>query len=127
MTAIFDAKNRPLSANTGTLPDVSGAMLNWFQRLTFTRIVKTVVNFKVVETATNYSFQGVRQPFTPRQLEVLPEGQRKWRWETIHAQPSLVLDPDEIIYFSGTKYRVWNSVNYAEYGYVEYVIVEDYT
>jgi hypothetical protein len=124
---IRNASSIPLSANPGTLPDVSGALADWFQPLTFTQIVKTVVNYQAVETETSTTFMGVRQPFSAQQLLMRPEGQRKWKWETIHAYPDLTLDVDDIITFSGVKYRVMQKSNWAEYGYVEYAIVEDYT
>lgn|SRR5574343_364486 len=124
---IHNASSVPLTSNPGTLPDVSAALLNWFQPITFTKIVKTVVNYKAVETKTNFSFQGVRQPFTPQDLMMKPEGQRSWKWEMIHCYPDLVLIPDEIIYFGLTKYRVMQKLDYKEYGYVQYHITEDYT
>jgi hypothetical protein len=123
---IKNASSVLLTQNPGTLPSVQDAMLDWFQNLTFTRIVKTTINFNVVETPTSYSFQGVRQPFTAQQLVMKPEGQRQWKWETIHAFPNLVLNPDEIIGFAGQNYRVMRKSDFSEYGYVLYEIVQDY-
>jgi hypothetical protein len=123
---IHNASDTLLTANPGTLPNVQEAMASWFQTLTFTKIVKTVVNFNAVEVRTNFAFQGVRQPFTSQQLMMKPEGQRKWKWEMIHAYPDLVLQPDEIIIFNGLNYRVMQKYDYTEYGYVQYDIVQDY-
>ena len=124
---ISNASNTPLNQNCGTLPDVSGALFSWFQPLTFTSIVKTVVGYQVVETPTNVTFQGVWQPFTAQQLSMKPEGQRQWKWFTVHAQPGLELIPDEVITYLGTQYRIKDKLDYILYGYVEYHLVEDYT
>jgi hypothetical protein len=123
---IKNGKDYPLSSNPGTLPDMQGAMLSWFQRLTFTKVVKTVVNHEVEEETTTFEFTGVRQPMSPQQLEMKPEGQRAWKWEMIHAFPDLILKPDEIIVFESVPYRVMKKSDFKEYGYILYEIVEDY-
>lgn len=123
---ITNAKDRPLSANPGTLPDVSGALLSWFQPMTFQKIAKTLVNFSIVETPTSYDTQGVRQPFSPQQLAMKPRGQRQWHWETFHTIPGTVLVPDDVALFNGFRYRVMAKLDYSEYGYIEYHLVRDY-
>lgn len=124
---ILNARDVLLSANPGTLPNVQDAMTSWFQVLTFTKIKKEIVNFQLVETSESTTFCGVRQPFTAQQLSMKPDGQRNWKWETIHAFPNLILKPDDVIVFSGCVYRVMQKTDYKEYGYIEYQIVQDYT
>lgn len=124
---IKDASSIPLTANSGTLPNVSGALLNWFQILTFTTIVKTVVNFQLVETTTTQDYQAVIQPFTAQQLMIKPEGQRLWKWFTLHSFTDLILVPDDIATIQGVAYRVMGKWDWKEYGYIEYHLVEDYT
>lgn len=123
---ILNGSSVSLSSNPGTLPNVSDAMANWFQLLTFTKITKQTVNFKLVETRTDFSFYGVKQPFTAQQLEMKPEGQRTWKWFTVHAYPNLVLVPDEVIFFGTQNFRVMQKLDYLEYGYLEYHIAQDY-
>lgn len=124
---IKNAKDVPLRSNPGTLPNVSDAMANWFQRTTFTRVNKTVTNFSNIETPVSYYFMGVVQPFTAQQLQMKPEGQRQWKWFTIHAWPDLILEPDDVIKIDSTNYRIMYKWDYKEYGYVKYDCVEDYT
>lgn len=124
---IFDAADRPLNQNTGGLPDVSGALANWFQPLTFTSVTKTIVNFDLVEVPTEYVFQGVWQPMSEQKLKMMPEGQRKWRWFTVHAEPGLALDPDEVITYLGEQFRVMGKLEYKLYGFNEYHLANDYT
>lgn len=124
---IHDAAGVLLTANPGTLPSMLDAMLDWFQPMTFTTIVKTIVNFQVIETATNVNFYGVWQPFTAQQLMMKAEGQRMWKWFTVHSDPTLVLIPDEVVTYQGTQYRVKEKLDYTSYSYVEYHLIQDYT
>lgn len=124
---ISNAKDKPLfSRSGGGLPNMSATITGWFQNLTFTKVVKTVVDHEVKEGYENISTSGVRQPFSPQQIKILPEGQRAWKWEMIHALPSLLLKIDDIIIFDNVRYRVMERLDYKEYGYVQYNICQDY-
>jgi hypothetical protein len=127
MATIANGGKRPINYRAGTIPDVSGSMRDWFQPLTFSRIVKTVVGFQDVETEHQFSFRGVVQPFTDRQLLLKPEGQRAWTWLSIFTDPVLKLDVDEIITFQGMQTRIMSLKDYFLYGYVEYHAIQDWT
>lgn len=116
-----------LGTNNGNLPNMSETIGPWYQTMTFTTIVKTIVNFQVVETPTNVVFNGTWQPFTLQQLLMKPEGQRQWPWYQVHAEPSLVLIPDEVITYQGTQFRVMSKFDYLIYGYNQYDLVQDFT
>lgn len=126
MNQIKNAADIPLDQNIGNLPDVSSALLNWFQPMTFVQITKKMVNFQLVESAKRTFFQGVMQPFTPQQLTMKPEGQRAWNWYQLHAETSLVLVPDEVVQYLGQQYRVKTKRDYTQYGYIEYELILDY-
>ena len=108
------------------LPDVSDALLDWFQNMTFDLITKAITDYDLTETATTISTKGVRQPFSAQQLSIKPEGQRAWKWETLHCLPNVKLNPDDIVVFNGVRYRVMEKLDYSEYGYLEYHIIQDY-
>lgn len=122
-----NAKDIPLNSNSGTLPDVSAGLLNWFQKMVFTKIVKTVENFRTIETATDISFQGVWQAANPENLKMMPNANTSWSWFQLHAEPSLVLVTDEVVKYLGKSYRVMSKLDHSKYGYVEYMLIEDYT
>lgn len=127
MGTIINACNIPLNQINGTVPDVSGALQSYFQPMVFTKIVKTVVNFQVVETPTRINFQGVIQPFTDQQLKMLPEGQRtQWQWWTMHCEPAVILQPDEVVYYLGVQYRVMAKKDCTLYGYNQYTLQTDW-
>lgn len=124
---ILNAGTITLDQNSGTLPDMSGALKNWFRPMTFRKITKVVTAYQVQETAVVISTQGVFQPLTGKQLLIKPEGQRAWSWWQLHAETDLVLDVDEIVEHNGEKYRVMSQKDYGLYGYVEYELVKDWT
>lgn len=127
MSPFQNGADTPLDEAVGTLPNLQGALLNWFQTLVFTRITKSIVGFENVETREEIASQGVRQPFTSQMLMMKPEGERKWKWEFIHALPGVILEIDDVLVFRGTPYRVMERRDWKEYGYIEYHIIEDYT
>lgn len=124
---IQNGKNTPLNTNSGTVPNLNDALLDWFQQMTFGIVEKTVENFQVIETQTQVAFMGVIQPFTERQLLIKPEGERARSWFWVHADPSLILKTDSVVIYLGKQYRVMSNKDYRLYGYVEYQLVLDYT
>lgn len=126
MGTIGNAANRPLNVVNGTVPDVSGAMTDWFQPMTFTYVGKVTTAFQLVEHPQSIIFQGVIQPFTKRQLVLKPEGQRAWSWLTLHAEPQLTLQVDDVVVYLGKQTRVMARTDYGLYGYVEYELIQDW-
>ncbi len=124
---IQNGKNTPLNVKTGTFPDVSGAMNDWFQPMVFERVTKETIGFQVVETGYETAFRGVIQPLSARRLEQKPVGQRAWTWVLLHAEPVLTLQVDEVVTYRGKQTRVMARKNYSLNGYVEYELVQDWT
>lgn len=124
---IPNARNRPLNFAQGTVPDLSGALKDYFQELVFSLLVKTVVGFQTMETLTQINFQGVIQPFSPRELMMVPEGQRAWSWFYLHADPVLTLQVDDVVNWLGKQTRVMSRKDFGQYFYVEYTLVQDYS
>ena len=123
---IQNASSIPLNANSGTVPQMATALADWFQQLIFTKVSKSVVNFQVVEVTTDTAFMGVWQPYTAQQLQMRPQGQRNWKWFTVHAEIGLRLSPDEIVEYLGERFRVMDVLDYKLYGYMEYHLLQDY-
>ena len=113
--------------NFSNVPNVGGAICTWGQKMVFTTITKTQVEFETVETKTETYFEGTWQPFTAQQLNIKPEGQRAWSWFTCHACTKLELKPDDIIFYKDIQYRVMSKLDYSSYGYYQYELILDYT
>jgi|SRR5665213_343020 len=127
MATINNAANTPLNQKMGSTPDVSGALQGYYQTMTFEVITKTVVAGEAMETTTPVTFRGVIQPFQSRQLFLKPEGQRAWTWFTLHSDPVLSLNVDDVMIWNGKQTRVMQRKNYTLEGFVEYELVQDWT
>lgn len=123
---IQNGKDTPLNVQTGTIPQVDGAMFDWFQPLVFSPIVKTIANFQVLETAAPVYFRGVVMPLSGRQLEIKPEAQRAWDWIIVFSQTALPLQPDDVIFFLEKQCRIMSQKSFALYGYFQYEMVQDW-
>lgn len=118
----------PLNLINWGLPQMGGALQSWLLAMQFTLVAKIVNGeFLVVETPTNFNFRGVWQVFTPEMLQIKPEAERSWKWFMVHADPSLILATDDVVNYRGTQYRVMEKLNYNEYEYVQYNLIEDFT
>lgn len=126
MSRIVNGKDTPLFKRTGTVPDVSGALTDYYQPMTFNLLTKTVVGFQVDETSDPIHFQGVLQPFIDRQLLLKPEGQRAWSWFQLFST-GLQLKVDDVVLYLGKQTRVMSKKNWELYGYQEYHLVQDWT
>ena len=122
---IVNGSTKTISGSLGNLPNVTEAIVGWFQSMSVSTIVKTVVDFQLVETLTTSTIQAVRQPFTSKQLMIKPEGQRAWNWETLHTLQEF--NVDDIIVFNSTRYRIMQKWHWKEYGYFEFHICENFT
>ena len=123
---IQNAASLPLFYRSGTVPDVSGALRDYYQPMFFSKITKTVVDFQVIETTSPISFMGTWQPLSAQHLKMKPEGQRAWKWFLLHAEPTLILQPDDVITWNSIQTRVMARKDYALYGFIEYELVQDY-
>lgn len=127
MGTIPNAKNTPINVHTGTVPDVSGALRDWFQPMVFEPVTKSVEGFQAVEDGDPIAFRGVIQPLTTRQLMLKPEGQRAWTWLNLFADPVLILQVDDVVNYLGVQTRVMARERFQLYGYVRYELVQDWT
>ncbi len=124
---IQNGKDIPVNQRTGSVPDVSGAMQDYFQPMVFSVVNKEFVNSQVVETKTDVNFRGVIQPLKNRDLILKPEGQRSWTWFMLHSDISLELKTDDVITYLGVQTRVMAKKDYKIYGFIYYELVQDWT
>ena len=120
------ANAKDIGLNYSGLPQVGEVLPGWFQPLVFDIITKSLVNYEVEEVIIHINTQGVRQPMSAQQLSIKPEGQRAWKWQTIHCLPNVPLKVDDIVVFGNQKYRVKEKWDWSEYGYQEAHICQAY-
>jgi hypothetical protein len=124
-STIFNASSRPLNQVTGTVPDVSGALKDWFQPLTYEPVTKTNAAFQVIETGAPVSFWGLIQPIK-RNLDLMEVGQRAWTWLRLIAEPTIMLEVDDVVLFNGVQTRVMTKNDFSLYGYCEFSLIQDF-
>lgn len=108
------------------LPNMAQAVSAWMQEMQCSVVESYQEDFVTQERLTLVTFKGVRAPLKAQQLEKKPEGQRAWKWEVLYTTPEFLLTPNDVIVFRGNRYRVDAKLDYSEYGYFEYHIVQDY-
>lgn len=124
---MINAKDIPLSQAASALPDVSGAINMLLQPVKVGIITKTQVEGLIDESVKWHDTKVVRQPFSAQQLMIRPEGQRSWKWFSIHATPDLILGVDDLFILYDVRYRVMEKYDFSEYGFLYYNCVEDFT
>lgn len=127
VSPIGNACNVPLSSNPGTLPNMADTVANLFQLLVFEKIVKSIVNFQVVETTTPMNFQGFVATEPKRTLVTASNGQRLWRVKIVWAWPTVQLAPDDVVIYDSVQYRIGASIDFKQYGIIGYEMLQDYT
>lgn len=123
---IKNAKDYKLSQNSNAMPDVSSAIIGWFEPIRFLKITKFDVDGTISEVKTPVTGNGVIQPLSLQELAIKPEGQRSWKWLQIHTDASIVLTTDDVLEIDGENYRVMALFDYSRNGYREYHCGQDY-
>ena len=83
--------------------------------------------FQALELGNPQNFWGLVQPFSDRQLLILPEGERAWTWFWLFADPVLTLQVDDVIVFRGKQTRIMTRKDFGIYEYVQYAAIQDWT
>ena len=69
---------------------------------------------------------GVIQPMKPQELLVKPEGQRAWRWYTLHCSVNVELKPNDRVRIRNMVYKVMDKLDYSRSSYLQYGLIEDF-
>jgi hypothetical protein len=125
---IKNAANIPFNVRQGSVPDMSDALLDWFQTMNFGIVTKKTSVGKVTETVVETKFQGsAPTPHKPTSLQIRMQGERKWKWFMVFAETQLKLNLDDTIIYKGQQYRVMDLNDYRIYGFMQYFLIQDYT
>ena len=126
--AITNGNQFTIAQLPNNVPNISSAIQGWMQPLTFETLVTTVgPTFESISVPTTVATRGVWQPQTPQSIQMKPEGQRAWKWFTLHAEIGLILSIDDVVLYQAVQYRVKTKTDYSLYGYVQYELIDDFT
>lgn len=122
------SRNRSITGLTKSgMPNMSGTLTGWEVPLILVKITQDIVEGDLVTTETQINFQGVWQPLSAKQLQLLPEGQRSWENCWVHARASqLNLETASKVIFNGKRYKITQKKDYGLNGFVEYMLIRDY-
>ena len=122
---IINASSKPIG-HCG-LPNIQDALLGWMQKITISLLTKSVVDYQLKETNTNYETFGVLQPFTTKQLIIKPIGQRAWNWYSLWLKGTdIELHMDDVFLILGKRFRVMQKFEWDQYGFIEYQVIDDF-
>lgn len=92
----------------------------------FQIVKKTVTDHQVVETSKTpvlLWFEGGLQPLHSKDLLVKPEGERKFKWWTLHTDMDMEVDT-VITDRNGVKYRIMKDADWSQSGFHQYELIE---
>ena len=113
---INNAKNKLLSQQNLSIPNVADVVRGWLSSLTASRVSKTIEDGDVIETYSIIRFSGMIQPLSGIELEIKPEGERHWEWVKIFTDYANFY-VDDCITIQGFNYRIRHKMPYEKYGY----------
>ena len=129
-----------------SFPTVAAALWGLQEVITFRLVVKSAVDFEVVEDeaggdifggggmgaggfsdpgAQQGTFVGTLEPLRPWKIQAKPEGQRTWKFWTLWTTTLLNLD-DVIVDSASKRYRVMEKRDWNQGGYYEYEVSETF-
>lgn len=109
------------------MPQLKAVFTNWQKKITLTRRIQTITAGLVSTADTQFTFQGIIQPLSPRQIALKPDGQRAWTWLQIHVVSSSEnLNVNDQIIYNSVIYKIMARLDYSLNGYIEYHAVEEY-
>jgi len=112
---------------TSNMPNMSGTLDGWLIAVFLIKTTQTIVDFERVDVETRTKFEATVQPLSARQLQLKPEGLRKFKWFQLHVKSgSFNLDSDDIIEYDGSRYKIMGDFPYELNGFKEYHMIEDF-
>ncbi len=90
-----------------SLPDVSNAILNLGDPLTIAVIAKSTAELQAQEIITRFkTVYGVATPTQPQELQLLPEGEREWRYLTFFSTDTTLKNDYYVEDEAKTQFRI---------------------
>lgn len=122
------AGDKKVSESISNAPKITSAISGWAQTYNITRIEQSLdENGYIDEALKEDKLSGFWQPYSDEDLQLIPEGQRNWRWFAFHVQgPHKALTLSEIVKIKGIEYRVMAVADFSDENYIEYRLVNNY-
>jgi hypothetical protein len=103
------------------LPNLSKTIRRLSQDVTLSRITKSVIDHKVVESETSVAFKAVVQP---AQKNKLNKAKLDFNLKYILVHSLLEVKISDIIVHHNIRYKAFENADYNDYGYYEIIMEE---
>lgn len=139
---LWNARNTPLTQKSGMLPQLHGAMANYFQPMTFIKVQKAISGGMVVESGdagepwtspSGQTIQGIQVNFDGfmvpgvKKMDIKGTGEQAWLGYDLYTTPQLQLQQDDaVVDAEGVQYRVLLLWPFKNFGFMHYFLNEDY-
>ena len=123
---IIGAGARDIRESALTYPNMRGALIGLFRPIELTVVTTTIVDGLSKEVNRSINSAGLLQPMKARAIMLKPEGQRAFRWFTLHVGREIDLKPNDVVIRKGVPYRVMGKWPWEDAGFLKYELVEDY-
>lgn len=123
---LLNANKKKVSELNSGLPDVISAIQTLLQDTTAVYVQKQQIDGYTQEVPISIKTKACIQPAS-QDLTILPEGQRKWKYLDMWCLPNLNLELDDIFWVRHQGYRILSKIDWKQYGFINYKIIEDYT
>ena len=104
---------------------MSAAVMVLLQPISVMTVTQQLINGYYKPITQTIATQASIQPL-PQELAIKMEGERNWRWSLIHILPNVDLNNNDLITLFGVQYKVMKKENWAQYGYMNYFVVEGF-
>ena len=121
---IIGAGTRDIVEGASTLPNMHSATIGWFRPLTVVLVTTTIIAGLANQVKRPIATSGVLQPMHSREIILKPEGDRSYRWFTLHADIGLQLNLNDIAIIRNVTYRVMGRWDWRDAGFIKYDLVE---
>ena len=124
---IMNARDKKMNDQISGQPDLSWAVDGWFESIFFVHVQTQLIDGFAQDILVPIKTRGTIQPMAQTLVNMRPEGERKWRWLTIHCVPDVKLSISDKIIVDEVAYRVQGLWYYRRNGFIIYDCGEDFT
>jgi hypothetical protein len=113
--------------STSTAPQTQYTVSGWSQPILM--VINTVIvqDGDAVTITRQISTSGFLTPASGRKLNFKFEGERSWRHHHLYCITDPQLNTNDQVIIQNIPYRVLHKWNWGQFGYVKYMLKEDYT
>ena len=112
---------------TNTAPQANYTVQGWSQPMLMLINSVRIKEGDAITVSREFKTQGFLTPEKGQKLELKWEGERSWRHHHLYCITDPQLNTNDQVIIQNIPYRVLHKWNWGQFGYVKYMLKEDYT